>query len=312
MALGCGGMTAGASLAAVQEIPASNRPDVHEVVVPYAPGGGADLAGRLTVDAFSAAGASRAVVINRPGVAGTLGSRLVSQSLPDGRTWLISGIGSHVIAPQWQATPYDPFSDFQHMAILGGTPSVLVVNTRKRVMRLQDLGENVNWASPGTGSHGHLLGALIMQQLGLRHAMHVPYKGGTSAMQDLLGGHVDVAVMTLSSYLPHARHPEVQALAITSHQRTEVLAHVPTFAEQGLKGLTATTWFGLSAPRGLPDTHAQWASRALNRHFKSEAVQIRSRQMGVVSTILEPERAVVFMRDEWERWGKVIASISGQ
>jgi tripartite-type tricarboxylate transporter receptor subunit TctC len=225
---------------------------------------------------------------------------------------LISGIGSHVIAPQWQATPYDPFGDFQHLAILGGTPSVLVVNTRKRLMRLQDLTENVNWASPGTGSHGHLLGTLIMQQLGLRNAVHVPYKGGTSAMQDLLGGHVDLAVMTLSSFLPHARHPEVQALGITSLQRAEGLAHVPTFVEQGLRSLTATTWFALSAPRGLPDAHGKWASMALNRHIKSETVQVRLRQMGVVSTILEPQRAVAFMREEWERWGKVIASISGK
>jgi tripartite-type tricarboxylate transporter receptor subunit TctC len=312
MALGLGSITGEPSVASVHEAFESLRHDVHEVVVPYAPGGGADLAGRLVVDAFSSAGATRAVVLNRPGVAGTVGSKHVAQSSADGRTWLISGIGSHVIAPQWQATSYDPFNDFEHLAILGGTPSVLVVNTRKRVTRLQDLMGNVSWASPGTGSHGHLLGTLIMQQLGLRHAVHVPYKGGTSAMQDVLGGHVDLAVMTLSSFLPQARHPEVRALAVTSLHRVDGLADVPTFAEQGLRGLTATTWFSLSAPRGLPDVHARWASKALNRYIKTESVQARLRKMGVVSTVLEPDRAVVFMREEWERWGKVIASISGQ
>ena len=231
-----------------------------EVVVPYAPGGGSDLLGRLVVEAFLAAGASKALVVHQPGVAGTIGSRQVAQSAPDGSTWLVSGIGSHMIAPQWQTVTYDPFRDFEHLAILGGPPSVLVTHVRKGHQRVQDLRSPLNWASPGSGTHGHLLGAAMMQQLGVRDAVHVPYKGGAMAMNDVLGGHVDLAVMTLSAFLPHALHPQIKALAITSARRIEPLPSVPTFAELGFKDLTAFTWFGLSAPRGLREPWAAWAA----------------------------------------------------
>ncbi len=280
-----------------------------DVVVPYAPGGGSDLLGRLVVEAFSAAGAHKVVVANVPGVAGTIGSRQVAQSAADGSQWLISGIGSHVIAPQWQTVSYDAFKDFEHLAILGGAPSVLVTHVRKGHQRLQDLRSPLNWASPGSGSHGHLLGAAIMQQLGLRDAVHVPYKGGAMAMNDLLGGHVDLAVMTLTSFLPHARNPQVKAMAVTSARRIEQLPSVPTFAELGFKDLTAFTWFGLSAPRGLREEWALWATAALRRLYASDSVQERLRQQGMGAVVLRPEQAQTFMREEWHRWGSVIASL---
>lgn len=280
-----------------------------DVVVPYAPSGGADLLGRLVVDAFSGSGAHKVVVTNTPGVAGTIGSRQVAQSAADGSHWLISGIGSHVIAPQWQTVPYDPFKDFEHLAILGGSPSVLVTHLRKGYQRLQDLRSPLSWASPGSGSHGHLLGASIMRQLGLRDAVHVPYKGGAMAMNDLLGGHVDLAVMTLTSFLPHARNPQVKAMAITSASRIEQLPSVPTFAELGFKDLTAFTWFGLSAPRGLKDEWSLWATAALRRLYASESVQERLRQQGIGAVVLQPEQTHTFMREEWSRWGSVIAAL---
>lgn len=280
-----------------------------DVVVPYAPGGGADLLGRLVVEAFSAAGAHKVVVANAPGVAGTIGSRQVAQSAADGSHWLISGIGSHVIAPQWQTVPYDAFRDFQHLAILGGSPSVLVTHLRKGHQRLQDLRSPLSWASPGSGSHGHLLGAAIMQQLGLRDAVHVPYKGGAMAMNDLLGGHVDLAVMTLTSFLPHARNPQVKALAVTSARRIEQLPSAPTFAELGFKDLTAFTWFALSAPRGLREEWSLWASAALRRFYASDPVQERLRQNGIGAVALRPEQAVSFIHEEWTRWGRVIGSL---
>ena len=281
-----------------------------DVVVPYAPGGGADLLGRLVVEGFQAAGANKVLVLNQPGVAGTVGSRQVAQAVPDGTTWLVSGIGSHVIAPQWQSVSYDPFRDFEHLAVLGGYPSVLVTRTGKGYQRLQDLRSPINWASPGTGSHGHLLGVAIMQHLGLRDAVHVPYKGGAMAMNDLLGGHVDLAVMTLTSFLPQARNPEIRALAVTSAKRLDQLPQVPTFAELGFKDLTALTWFSLSAPRGLGSEVAQWSSAALRRLYALDAVQARLRQQGIGGVVLKPDQAVSFMHEEWSRWGRVIASLS--
>ena len=312
VAAGLAGLSAGRALAAPGSAPANLGSAVLDIVVPYAPGGGADLMGRLVADAFQAEGISRAVVLNQPGLAGTVGSKQVAQSAPDGRTWLISGIGSHVIAPQWQTIGYDSFSDFDHIAVLGGYPSVLVANARKGIRRVQDIAARVNWASPGSGSHGHMLGTLIMQQLGVGDAVHVPYKGGTMALQDLLGGHVDLAVMTLPSFLPHARNPDVVALAITSTKRAENLLQVPTFAELGFHNLTAVTWFSLSAPRGLGNAHALWANKALNQLFSTDPVRERLRQNGVTSVILDPEQALAFMRKEWSRWGKVISSVSAK
>jgi tripartite-type tricarboxylate transporter receptor subunit TctC len=153
---------------------------------------------------------------------------------------------------------------------------------------------------------------LVAQQLGLRDAVHVPYKGGAMAMNDLLGGHVDLAVMTMTSYLPHARQPDVKALAVTSAQRLDLLPQVPTFAELGFKGMTALTWFSLSTSKGVGSDVAQWASAALRRLYATESVQARIRQNGVSGVVLKPEQALVFMREEWERWGKAIASIPGK
>lgn len=310
LAAGLAGMSAASARVAGQSFASVLSEATLDVVVPYAPGGGADLLGRLVVDGFQAAGAKKVLVLNQPGVAGTLGSRQVAQAAPDGTTWLISGIGSHVIAPQWQAVSYDPFRDFEHLAVLGGYPSILVTHARKGYQRLHDLRSPINWASPGTGSHGHLLGVAIMQRLGLRDAVHVPYKGGAAAMNDLLGGHVDLAVMTLTSYLPQARNPEVRALAVTSAKRLEQFPHVPTFSELGFKDLTALTWFSLSAPRGLNSDVTQWSSAALRRLYAVDAVQARLRQQGIGGVMLKPDQTESFMHEEWSRWGRVIASLT--
>lgn len=312
--LGAAGLMAGATVLGRGSEPGpwggTARQLPMELVVPYAPGGGADFLGRLVLEAFQAEGAGKVVVLNQPGAAGTVGSRQVAQSAPDGSSWLVSGIGSHVIAPQWQSVAYDPFRDFEHLAILGGYPSVVVVNGRKGYQRLSDLRSPLNWASPGTGSHGHLLGAAIMQQLGVRDAVHVPYKGGASAMHDLLGGHVDLAVMTLTSYLGQLRNPDVKVLAVTSARRLEQLPLVPTFAELGLRNLTAFTWFGLSAPRGLKEEPAQWASKALRRWYATDSVQARLRQNGIGAIFLKPDQALSFMQEEWVRWGRVMNSLA--
>ena len=132
LAAGLAGLSAASARATEPGVVAALRQATLDVVVPYAPGGGADLLGRLVVEGFQAAGANRVLVLNQPGVAGTVGSRQVAQAAPDGATWLVSGIGSHVIAPQWQAVGYDPFRDFEHLAILGGYPSVLVANARAK------------------------------------------------------------------------------------------------------------------------------------------------------------------------------------
>lgn len=310
LAAGLAGMSVARARGTDSGLSSALRQSTLDVVVPYAPGGGADLLGRLVVEGFQAAGAHKVLALNQPGVAGTVGSRQVAQAAPDGRTWLVSGLGSHVIAPQWQAVSYDAFGDFEHLAVLGGYPSVLVANARKGYQRLQDLRSPLNWASPGTGSHGHLLGAAIMQQLGLRDAVHVPYKGGAMAMNDLLGGHVDLAVMTLTSYWPQSRNPDVKALAVTSAKRLDQLAHVPTFAELGFKDLMALTWFSLSSPRGLGRDVALWASAALRRLYALESVQTRLRQNGIGGVMLNPDQVVTFMHDEWSRWGRVIASLA--
>jgi tripartite-type tricarboxylate transporter receptor subunit TctC len=310
LAAGLAGMSVAGARGVDPGLASALKQSTLDVVVPYAPGGGADLLGRLVLEGFQAAGAHKVLVLNQPGVAGTVGSRQVAQSAPDGATWLVSGIGSHVIAPQWQVVGYDPFRDFEHLAILGGYPSVLVTNARKGYQRLQDLRAPLSWASPGTGSHGHLLGAAIMQQLGLRDAVHVPYKGGAMAMNDVLGGHVDLAIMTLPSYLPQARNPNVKALAVTSARRLEQLPQVPTFADLGFKDLTAFTWFSLSAPKGVGSDVTQWASAALRRLYATDSVQVRIRQNGMGAVLLKPEQAVNFMHEEWSRWGRVIASLA--
>jgi len=173
------------------------------IVVPWPPGGSADMIGRILAEHLGNAFAQSVVVENRPGASGMVGSAAVARSDPDGTTFVISGIPSHVVAPATSATaPFDPVKDFTHIAYVGGAPIVITAHASLGVRSLAELvamarrsGNALGYVSPGVGSLGHMVGEYLARKDDIRLA-HIPYKGGVQAVTDLIAGHVKVGAMT--------------------------------------------------------------------------------------------------------------------
>src|SRR3954463_15525648 len=177
-----------------------------KIVAPFAPGGSADTLGRIVAQKLSESLKENFVVENRPGAGGVIGSEAVAKAPPDGYTLLVSGVASHAVAPALpRGTPYDPVKDFTHIALFGGPPAVLVVNpsipaqnVKEFVGLLKKEPGKYSYGSPGNGTHGQLVAELFKHLAGVE-MQHVPYKGASNAMADLIAGHIQVASTTLST-----------------------------------------------------------------------------------------------------------------
>jgi tripartite-type tricarboxylate transporter receptor subunit TctC len=235
----------------------------------------------------------------------------------DGYTLLVSGIGSHVIAPV--LTPnvkYDPVKDFTHLAILGGSPTMLVVGPAVPVQQLRDFKKwalaqpkGVSWGSPGAGSHGHLIGEYFAQLQELK-MVHVGYKGASQAIGDVWGGHIPAAFVTSSSAAGNIADGQLRGLAVSSARRLPSMPTVPTFAELGLPKLTAHTWFGLAGPADLPEPVVLAIQRAVREVLRKKSVQTQMETAGIEMMDVSPERSKEFVESERLRWLPVVQSVS--
>src|SRR3989442_8430693 len=228
------------------------------IIVPFAPGGTADTLGRLVAQRLSESFKENFVVENRAGAGGVIGSELVAKAAPDGYTLVVSGVATHCIAPALSKTfPFDPLRDFTHIALFGGPPGVLVVNP---ALPAQDLKQFIAYArkepgklaygSPGTGATGRLIAEQLKQVAGIEMT-HVPYKGASLAVADLIAGHVPVTSTTLTTASTQIKAGRARALAVSSAKRIPEFPEVPTFGELGYPELTASIWFSLSGPAGI-------------------------------------------------------------
>ena len=278
------------------------------IIAPFPPGGTTDIVGRLLAQHFSEQFKQNFVLDNRAGAGGVIGSDLVAKAAPDGTTLLISGIASHVIAPAVSKTPYHPLDSFSHIALLGGPPSVLAVHTdvparsvREFIAHAKAEAKGVSWGSSGTGTHAHLVGELLREATQL-NMVHVAYKGGAPAMADLIGKQIPATVTALSSALPHLRSGRIRALASTSRTRVAELPDVPTFAEAGYPQLTATTWFSLSGPAGMPAAMVAQINQETRRALRSPRFRERLAAEGIEAGDLDAAAFTQFVRSEIARW----------
>ena len=287
-----------------------------KLVVPYAAGGLADQLGRLLGVELSLVSGQSVVIENRPGVGGTVASEQVAHAAADGYTLLVSGIGSHVIAPK--LTPnvkYDPVKDFTHLAILGGSPTMLVVGPTVPVQQLRDFKKftltqptGLSWGSPGAGSHGHLIGEYFAQLQGLS-MVHVGYKGAGQAIGDVWGGHIPAAFVTSSSAAGKIADGQLRGLAVSSARRLPSMPQVPTFAELGMPKLTAHTWFGLAGPAGMPEPVVLAIQRAVREVLRKKTVQTKMETAGIEVMDVSPEKAKEFVESERLRWLPVVQGL---
>ena len=283
------------------------------IIAPFAPGGSADTLGRIVAQKLTESLKENFLVENRPGAGGVIGSEAVAKAAPDGYTLLVSGVASHAVAPALpRGTPYDPVKDFTHIALFGGPPAVLVVNPN---VAAKDLKEFVallkkepgkySYGSPGNGTHGQLVAELFKQLAGV-DMQHVPYKGASAAVADLVAGHIQVASTTLSTAAGQIHSNRARALAISSANRLPEYPNVPTYAEMGYKDLVATIWFSLSGPAGMPADIVERLNTEVRKALDTKEARERLRPEGIEPGRLSAGEFSAFLASEVKRWAPVV------
>jgi tripartite-type tricarboxylate transporter receptor subunit TctC len=273
---------------ASQRLPAA---ETIRLVTPFAAGGPADLLARLLAQELPARLGADVIVDNRGGGGGVLGTEAVARAPADGKTVLLGSLGSHVISAALRAQlSYDPLKSFDPLVLIGSVPSVLVVSPRLEAASLGELialakqGRNLSYGSAGPGTTMNIAGELLGAQAGITLA-HVPYRGAGPAINDLLGGHVDIVIADLPVLLPLISNKSVRALALFGAERSSLLPDVPTTAELGFPQMVMENWYGVFAPRGLAvDEHAT-LERAILAALRSPAVVERLLAGGLHGTL---------------------------
>lgn len=285
-------LSALACAAAAQPFP--DKP-IH-FVVPYPPGGPLDTVARLLGQKVSERIGQPVIVENKPGAGGNIGADSVAKAAPDGYTILMGAVATHAINPSLYARiPYDPIKDFTPITLIGVTPNVLVVNASVPVKDVKEFiayakahPGKLNYGSGSTGSAGHLAGELFNSMAGVQMA-HIPYKGAAPAMQDLLGGQIQLMFDNMASALPQVKTGRIRALAVTTPKRASGAPDLPTVAESGLPGFDISTWFGLFAPANIPKDAAAKLHAEFIRALALPEVKERFAALGVEPVGNRPE-----------------------
>jgi tripartite-type tricarboxylate transporter receptor subunit TctC len=284
-----------------------------KIIVPFAPGGTADTLGRIVAQKLGEHFKASFVVENRPGAGGALGSELASRAAPDGYTLVVSGIASHVIAPLLpNGTPYDPMGEFTHIALFGGPPAVLAVHPS---VQAKDLKEFValakskpgalSYGSPGNGTQGQLVAELFKQRAGI-DLQHVPYKGASGALTDLIAGHIAAVSTTLTTAATQIRAGRARGLAISAPARLPEFPDIPTYREMGYPDLVATVWFSLSGPANMPEDIVNRLNAEVNRALELPEVRERLKPEGIVPAVMSAREFSAYVADELRRWRPVV------
>lgn len=242
------------------------------LVLPFSPGGAADVPGRILTPRLSEAIGKSVVVENRPGAGSTIGADQVAKATPDGYTLLMTSNTHFVAAGLYKKLPYDPLNDFSPVTQVTSAPNVIVVHPSlpaKSVKELIALAKakprQINYASSGNGSTQHLTGALFTKMAAIEMT-HIPYSGSAQATVDLLSGQVSVGFPGIAGMLPQIKFGKLRALAVTGAKRSSELPDLPTVAEAGVKGYDVTAWFGVAGPKALP--------REIQMKLHSELVRV--------------------------------------
>ncbi len=284
------------------------------IVVPFPAGGTADILPRVLGEKLAARLGQGVVVENRAGAAGNIGAELVYKAEPDGYTFLAAPPPPLVINPSLYAKlAHDP-TQMVPVGVMAAVPNVLLVNPKIAANSMQEYiaqaranPDKLNYASQGSGTTSHLTAEMFKSMAGVR-ITHVPYKGTAPALTDLLAGQVDMMFDNLGVSLQHVKSGKLKALAVGSEKRVAALPSVPTVAEAGLPGFVAVTWFGVMAPPKTPPQIATRFSAAIAEALKLPDVQKRLADLSAEAVGNSPAEMASFMKDEVERWRRVIKS----
>jgi tripartite-type tricarboxylate transporter receptor subunit TctC len=286
-------------------------------VVPYAPGGNTDILARLIGQKLGEAWGHQVIVDNRPGAAGTVGAELVARSPADGYTLIMGSFGNIIVANSlYKNLKYDPLKDFASIALVSLPPGVLVEhpavpaqNVKELIAYAKNNPGRLNYGSPGAGAWNHLFFELFNASAGIA-IVHVPYKGISPAVVDLLAGQVQLAISAFPTALPHIKTGKLRALAVTSAKRSGLLPDVPTIAESGLNGYEAAGWFGVLAPAGTPSPVVAKLNTEINRILELPEVKASLASDGAEPAGGTPAQMTESARAASAKWNKLIRELN--
>jgi tripartite-type tricarboxylate transporter receptor subunit TctC len=283
------------------------------VIVPFPAGGASDTAARMVAGKLSERLGQTVIIDNRAGANGAIGASALKQAKPDGYTLLIGSIGVFAINPAlFKDLKYDPPNDFDLLSVLVRTPNVLIANPDFPVNSVAELIEHlkknpdkITFASSGSGSSDHLTAALFWQKTGTT-GLHVPYRGGGPAINDLVAGHANVSFQNLGAVAQQIRSGRLKALAITSDKRAAALPQVPTMAEAGIPELEVYSWQAAAAPKGLPPEVKAKLEAEMAGAAKDPAVKARFDDIGFDVVANTSAQFSQFLAQEIARWKSVV------
>lgn len=283
-----------------------------KVVVGFPAGSATDVAARAVAEALGRRLGQPFVVENKPGAASSIAAKAVASSPADGYTVFVGTVANVINAAFPNATSPDLAKDLAPVTLIGSVPNLLVVHPSLGVTSVEQLIQaakarpgQITFASSGNGTSPHLSAELFCAMAGIK-MLHVPYRGSTSAVTDLLGGQVHVMFSPASTVLPHIRAGKLKALASTSAKRTAIAPDLPTIDELGLKGFETSVWFGLVVPLGTPPEVAAKIQAAAHAALDSPEVQALYRAQGIEVAKSTPEEFARHVRSETTKWAKVI------
>lgn len=283
------------------------------LVVPFPPGGSTDAIARVLAQKLQEKLGGSFVVDNKAGATGTIGAALVKRAPADGYTLFVSSLGPFVIAPHLiKGVQYDALKDFDPITIAVQAPNVLVVPATSPYKTVADMlaglkktPGKMSFASSGNGSSDHLSAELFWQQTGTE-GVHIPYKGGGPAINDLLGAQVDAAFVNINSIIAHIRSGKVRALGVASEKRNPLLPDVPTLGEQGVKGAEVQSWQAIAAPKGIPADIKAQLHGAMVAALNDPSVKDKLVAQGFEIVANKPEEFGKFQAVEFARWKQLI------
>jgi tripartite-type tricarboxylate transporter receptor subunit TctC len=283
------------------------------LIVPFPPGGGTDILARVIGAKLTEALGQPVVVENKPGAGGNIGVDVVAKSPPDGYTMVIGQTSNLAVNPTlYPDLPYDPQKDLAPISLVADAPLVLVVPANSPFKTLGDVinaakgkPEDVTFASPGNGTVSHLSGELLQKAANVKF-QHIPYKGASQALTDLMGGQVQTYMSSIPTALAQIKGGKLRALAVTSTKRVPDLPDVPTVAESGFPGFESSTWFGFLVKAGTPEPIVKRLNTDLVKVLQMPEVREKIAAEGATVLSGTPEQFTAFLKDEIVKWGKVV------
>jgi tripartite-type tricarboxylate transporter receptor subunit TctC len=280
-------------------------------IVPVAPGGGSDYVGRATTSAWGKDLGATFIVENQSGGGGIIACQKTMRSKPDGYTLMQGYVATLGTSPATRKVPYDPVKDFTAVGMIGGTPNVLVVNSKLPVHNLKEFiayakaHSEMNYGSAGAGSLTHLLMELLQQHAGT-HMVHIAYKGIAPAFTDLLGQQTQAMFPGLAAAVPHLRAGTVRAIALSGDRRNPGFPDVPTFKELGLDGFEdVVQWYGVSGPAGMDSGIVQTLNTSLNKVLADPALAKQLDTEAIVPMPMSPAQFAAYVQKDYERWANL-------